>query len=229
MKIFAFVFARGGSKGLPGKNLKHLLGKPLLQYSIETALEVSRIDKVFVSTEDREIEKVAVDCGAIVIPRPSTLASDTSAEWLSWRHAVRWAKDNVGDFDAFVSLPTTSPLRSVSDVDSAIDRWSDAQADVCIAVTPSHRSPFFNMITEDDAGHSHLLSRAQSEVSRRQDAPSVFDITTVVYVARPAFVEKDYGIFSGKVVNIKIPKERAVDIDDILDFKFAELIMRDGL
>lgn len=227
MNIYAFVFARGGSKGLPGKNLKNLLGKPLLQYSIETALGVSRIDKVFVSTEDREIERAALDCGAIVIRRPPELASDTSPEWLSWQHAILWVKKKFGDFDGFVSLPTTSPLRFVSDVESAIDRWSDAQADICIGVTPSSRSPFFNMITEDSTGLSYLLSRPEAEVSRRQDAPDVFDITTVVYVARPVFVEENYGMFSGKVVNIKIPKERAVDIDDMLDFKFAETIMRE--
>ncbi|MCE0558565.1 acylneuraminate cytidylyltransferase family protein [Motilimonas sp. E26] len=225
MKNFAFIFARGGSKGLPRKNIKLLAGKPLLQYSVDTALATPLIEHVFVSTDDSEIAEVAIAAGAIVIDRPAELASDTSPEWLSWRHAIEWVRTSYGEFDGFVSLPATSPLRSVGDVEGAISKLNTTEADVCISVTPASRSPFFNMVKLAESGMVELVNKPHAEVSRRQDAPSVFDITTVVYATTPNFVLNHYGIFSGKVTSIEVPKERAVDIDDIYDFKLAEAII----
>lgn len=225
MKNFAFIFARGGSKGLPGKNIRPLAGKPLLQYSIDTALTSPSISQVFVSTDDPLIANVATSAGAIVIERPAELATDTSPEWFSWRHAIEWAIAHYGPFDGFVSLPATSPLRSVLDVEAAIARRHELDADICISVTPANRSPYFNMVRETVDGFMELVNKPTGDVARRQDAPQVFDITTVVYATTPAFVLEHYGLFSGKVTSIEVPKERAVDIDDIYDFKLAEAIV----
>ncbi|SDH74768.1 N-acylneuraminate cytidylyltransferase [Vibrio xiamenensis] len=227
MKNYAFIFARGGSKGLPGKNIKPLAGKPLLQYSIDTALACPSIEKVFVSTDDIQIAEVARSGGAIVIERPDELANDTSPEWLSWRHAVTWVQENYGLFDRFISLPATSPLRSVEDVENAIRKLTVVDADICISVTPASRSPYFNMVKQTDSGLVELVNQPSDEVTRRQDAPNVFDITTVVYVTTPTFVLNQYGIFSGNVTSIEIPKERAVDIDDIYDFKLAQVLIQE--
>lgn len=227
MKNFAFIFARGGSKGLPRKNIKLLAGKPLLQYSIDIALASPSINQVFVSTDDKEIAEIARVGGAIVIDRPAELANDTSPEWLSWRHAAEWAQAQYGDFYGFVSLPATSPLRNVDDVESAIDKLVTSAADICISVTPASRSPFFNMVKQTESGMVELVNKPESEVTRRQDAPDVFDITTVVYATTPDFVLSHYGIFSGKVASIEVPKIRAVDIDDIYDFKLAEAILEE--
>ncbi|AMG13728.1 acylneuraminate cytidylyltransferase family protein [Vibrio vulnificus] len=227
MKNFAFIFVRGGSKGLPRKNIKLLAGKPLLQYSVDTALAAPSINQVFVSTEDAEIADVARRSGAVVIDRPADLASDTSPEWLSWRHAIEWAQEHYGAFDGFVSLPATSPLRSVDDVEAAMRKRIEAKADICISVTPASRSPYFNMVKHTDGGFVELVNKPQDKVVRRQDAPEVFDITTVVYVTTPEFVLNNYGIFTGKVTSIEVPKERAVDIDDIYDFKLAEAIVQE--
>jgi N-acylneuraminate cytidylyltransferase len=226
MRNFAFIFARGGSKGLPGKNIKPLAGKPLLQYSIDTALASDLIEQVFVSTDDQAIAQVAIECGAILIERPAELATDQSPEWLSWRHAIEWATEHYGSFDGFVSLPATSPLRSQYDVEAAILKRQAETADICIAVTPASRSPYFNMVKYDEAGFVELVNQPEGEVSRRQDAPKVFDITTVVYATTPQFVLNNYGLFSGKVVSIEVPKPRAVDIDDIYDFRLAEAIIK---
>ncbi|MFU9047315.1 cytidylyltransferase domain-containing protein [Acinetobacter tibetensis] len=226
MRNFAFIFARGGSKGLPGKNIKPLAGKPLLQYSIDTALASDLIEQVFVSTDDQTIAQVAIECGAILIERPAELATDQSPEWLSWRHAIEWATEHYGSFDGFVSLPATSPLRSQYDVEAAILKRQAETADICIAVTPASRSPYFNMVKYDEAGFVELVNQPEGEVSRRQDAPKVFDITTVVYATTPQFVLNNYGLFSGKVVSIEVPKARAVDIDDIYDFRLAEAIIK---
>ena len=226
MRNFAFIFARGGSKGLPGKNIKPLAGKPLLQYSIDTALASDLIEQVFVSTDDQAIAQVAIEGGAILIERPAELATDQSPEWLSWRHAIEWATEHYGSFDGFVSLPATSPLRSQEDVEAAILKRQADTADICIAVTPASRSPYFNMVKYNEAGFVELVNQPEGEVSRRQDAPKVFDITTVVYATTPEFVLNNYGLFSGKVASIEVPKARAVDIDDIYDFRLAEAIIK---
>lgn len=226
MKNYAFIFARGGSKGLPGKNIKPLAGKPLLQYSIDTAVASPSIDKVFVSTDDTDIVKVAIESGAILIERPDELASDTSPEWLSWRHAIEWVQQNYGQFDGFISLPATSPLRGVVDVEAAIEQRVKVDADICISVTPASRSPYFNMVKHNQEGLVELVNKPESDVTRRQDAPEVFDITTVVYATTPQFVLNHYGLFSGKVTSVEVPKARAVDIDDIYDFRLAEAILQ---
>ncbi|WP_067984421.1 acylneuraminate cytidylyltransferase family protein [Neptuniibacter pectenicola] len=226
MKVFGFIFARGGSKGLPGKNVKMLAGKPMICYSIEAALACACIDQVFVSTDDNEIAEVAKNTGAEVIHRPSTLAQDNSDEWLAWRHAIQWVKDKYGDFSIFVSLPVTSPLRSVDDIQSAVEQLIQSGADICISVTAASRSPFFNMVTKHD-GNVSLVIEPSTDVYRRQDAPEVFDITTVVYATTPHYVMTQDRLFSGKVTAIEVPKERAVDIDDIYDFKFAEMLINE--
>lgn len=229
MTSHAFIFARGGSKGLPGKNLKALAGKPLLHYSIDVAKQVADVTHVFVSTDDSSIARAATERGAIVIERPSVLAQDDSPEWLAWQHAVQWVETNFGPFDQFVSLPATSPLRAVQDVVNAMEAQRNAHADICITVTASSRSPFFNMVTIDEQGVAQLVNRAAGQnVFRRQDAPAVYDITTVAYVARPAFIKQKERIFDGKVVAVEVPKVRAVDIDDRFDFLYAEVLLKGG-
>lgn len=225
MSIHAFIFARGGSKGLPRKNIKLLAGKPLIVYSIDTAKEVSSIDKIFVSTDDPEIASIAKAAGAIVIDRPSELASDTSSEWLAWRHAIEWVREHYGEFTGFVSLPATSPLRSTSDVESAINRLTEKSADICISITPANRSPFFNMVKVNPDQLVELVNKSDTALVRRQDAPKVYDITTVVYATSPDFIMHNNALFEGRVTAIEVPKERAVDIDDIYDFKLAEAIL----
>lgn len=227
MRNFAFIFARGGSKGLPGKNIKPLAGKPLIAYSIDVAHQIPDIEAVFVSTDDDDIARIANQYGANVIPRPLELAQDDSPEWLAWRHAVQWATEHHGVFDGFVSLPATSPLRSSKDVEAAMLKRREAGADICISVTPASRSPYFNMVTTTANGEVGLVISPSEKVQRRQDAPAVFDITTVVYATTKDFVLNHSGLFSGKVVAIEVPKERAVDIDDIFDFMLAEAILNE--
>jgi N-acylneuraminate cytidylyltransferase len=225
MIAHGFIFARGGSKGLPRKNILPLGGKPLICHSIDTAKQVAQLDKIFVSTDDTEIKAIAKSAGAIVIDRPDELASDQSPEWLSWQHAIEWVTAQYGSFDEFVSLPATSPLRSVEDVEDAISKRTSAQADMCISVTPASRSPFFNMVKANDIGLVELVNKPDLAISRRQDAPLVFDMTTVVYAASPNFILNNTNTFDGRVTSITVPKERAIDIDDIFDFKLAEVII----
>ena len=225
MTSYAFIFARGGSKGIPGKNIKPLKGKPLIQYSIEVALQTSGINNVFVSTDDADIAKVSRSNGAIVIDRPIELAQDDSPEWQAWKHAISWVREQYGDFEEFISLPATSPLRSVKDVESAILQRSNIGADICIAITPASRSPYFNMVKQLGNNLIELVNKRTNSISRRQDAPEVFDITTVVYVANVEFIMSHDNIFDGVVTSVVVPRHRAVDIDDMYDFNFAESIL----
>lgn len=225
MSAFAFIFARGGSKGLPRKNVLPLAGKPLINYSIETALQTPQIERVFVSTEDAEIAATAEQAGATVINRPAELAQDNSPEWAAWQHAVEHVERTVGPFEVFVSLPATSPLRGVVDVTASIEQLANTDADICISVTPAARSPYFNMVKPVENNLVELVNKPKNAVTRRQDAPDVYDITTVVYTAHTGFVKSNSGVFEGKVTSVEIPKHRAVDIDDIYDFKMAEVLV----
>lgn len=223
-RVFAFVFARGGSKGLPRKNVKLLDGVPLLAHSIRCAKSLPAVERVFVSTDDPEIAAVAREWNAEVIDRPPELATDQASEWMAWRHAIQVATDKAGPFDVFLSLPATSPLRATEDVSACLEALSP-ETDIVITVTPAARSPYFNMIVRDPDGRSRLCIEA-SPLARRQDAPPVFDITTVAYVTRPTFVMNKDRLFSGVVTSVIVPRERAADVDDALDFQWCEFLLR---
>lgn len=223
--VYAFVFARGGSKGLPRKNALKLGGIPLIAHSILKAKQVSAISKVFVSTDDPELTEIAQRYGAEVIERPAELATDTSSELDAWRHAVEFLAARGEQFDVFVSLPATSPLRSVRDIQDCIEAL-DEKSDTVITVTAASRNPYFNMVIKNSDGSCEIMNKSEGGYSRRQDAPEAFDITTVAYALRPDHILAGRGVLQGRVRSVEIPKERAVDIDDIWDFKLAEEIFK---
>jgi CMP-N-acetylneuraminic acid synthetase len=227
MTVAAFIFARGGSKGLPGKNIRRLGGKPLIAWSIEHARAVTRIGRVIVSTDSEEIAAVARDFGAEVpFMRPPELASDDSPEWLAWRHALAFLHESEGRMpEVMVSVPATAPLRSSLDLENCLDEFAKGDADVVITVTDAHRNPWFNMVKKNADGSVGLVMQPASDVSRRQDAPPVFDMATVAYVARSQFVMQQMGVFSGRVRAVKIPVEQAIDIDTLFDFELAEFLL----
>lgn len=225
--LTAFVFARGGSKGLPRKNIKVLAGKPLIAWAIETALKVSEVNRVVVSTEDPDIADIAREFGAEVpFIRPKNLASDNASEWDAWRHALLTLRDIEGEFpDPFISVPTTAPLRLPDDIRACISTYNKGGADVVLAVTEAHRNPWFNMVITENDGTVRLVNEFSGFVNRRQDAPSVRDVTTVAYVANPHFILENNRIFDGIVKSISVPVERAIDIDTPHDFAIAEFLM----
>ena len=222
MKTFAFVFARGGSKGLPKKNLKKIEGKTLLQHSVDTAKQIKEIKEIYVSTEDSSIKKEAIKLNVNIIPRPKDLAKDNSDEWKAWQHAVKYLKKRNESFDVFVSIPATSPLRKVEDIKACIAAL-DTGVDSVIVVTESARSPWFNMIKRKENGDSELVNKNKN-IYRRQDAPKTYDLTTVAYVTRPNFILSAKGVFDGNCKSIVIPKERSIDIDDIYDYELAKFL-----
>jgi CMP-N-acetylneuraminic acid synthetase len=228
MRAIAFIFARGGSKGLPGKNVRDFCGKPLIAWSIEQAMAVPRIRRVIVSTDSEEIAAVARRYGAEVpFMRPEHLARDDSPEWLAWRHALEFVQEEEGTLpEVMVSVPATAPLRLSLDIENCLDEYERGDADLVITVSLASRSPYFNMVKQNDDGTVSLVIPPAPALTRRQDAPAVFDMATVAYVLRPEFVLQHNALFDGRVKAVNVPDERAIDIDTLLDFRIAECLMR---
>lgn len=227
MKTVAFIFARGGSKGLPGKNVLPFCGKPMIAWSIAHAKAVERIERVIVSTDDEAIATVAREHGAETpFLRPAELARDDSPEWLAWRHALIYLHENGGLPYAMVSVPVTAPLREPTDIERCLDVFETGDADVVVTVSEAHRSPYFNMVRQNEDGTVGLVIAPAAKVVRRQDVPAVFDMATVAYVAAPHFVLTREAMFEGRVRAVSVPAERAIDIDTLLDFQIAECLMK---
>ncbi|MFC2992187.1 acylneuraminate cytidylyltransferase family protein [Halomonas tibetensis] len=229
--ITAFVFARGGSKGLPGKNIRSLAGKPLIGWAIEQALAVPRIERVIVSTDSQDIADVACAYGAEApFIRPVALASDTASELDAWRHALAFLQETEGQLpEAFVSVPATAPMRLPEDIEACLDLYQEGRADVVLTVSDAHRNPWFNMVRRAADGTVALVNNPEGSITRRQDAPEVYDITTVAYVADPRFIMAGNLLFSGRVRAATIPVERSIDIDTLHDFEIAEFLMKKRL
>ncbi len=224
--VVAVIFARGGSKGVPRKNLRELAGMPLLGHAISTARQSNLIDRVVVSTDDHEIADVGRRFGADVpFIRPKELAEDDTPEWLAWQHAIR-TLDSQSEvpMNLFVSVPTTSPLRAVDDLDACINEALKGNADVVITACPSSRNPYFNMVRLDEKGYARLLIDADTQYQRRQDSPPVHNITTVAYAANPTYVLSASHLFQGRVKAVLVPQVRALDIDSDLDLLVAECL-----
>ena len=221
----AFIFAREGSKGLPNKNVLPLEGISLIERSIKISNSISEIDQTFLSTDIGGLEYLKENYNLEIINRPKSLTTDKSPEWLSWQHAIQYVFEKYGEFDSFLSLPPTAPLRSKEDIQRTIKALSK-DVDVVVTFSEAKRSPWFNMIMKDDKGEISLVSQ-ESIFFRRQDTPKCFDMATVAYAARPEFVLRSQNLWEGKVAGVQIPTERAIDIDNELDFKIASFLLRE--
>lgn len=227
MSLWVAVFARAGSQGLPGKNLMSLGGIPLVARAVLVGRAVDGVEAVLCSTDSEEIAVTAKRHGALVpFMRPGELADDKSPEWLSWKHLARYLLDGgAAPDDLLVSLPPTAPLRIVSDVESAILKLSTSEADIVVSYTPAARSPWFNMVIENEDGFlSVVIDPNEGAFDRRQDTPHAFDLATVVYVTTLGYVAAANRMFDGKVAGVEIPADRAIDIDTQLDFDIAEFL-----
>jgi N-acylneuraminate cytidylyltransferase len=223
-RIVAFIFARGGSKGVPRKNILPVGGIPLVGRAIRSAKAVPRITQVILSTDDPEIADVGRTYGADTpFMRPAELSGDTASELDAWRHALGWAQMH-GGVDVFVSLPAVSPLRDPADVDRCIDLLlASPDADIVVTVTKARRNPYFNMVKLDKNGFASLAA-GEGNAVRRQDAPVLYDVATVAYVARPAFVMRSQRIFDGNVKVVVVSERSAIDIDTPFDLEMANLL-----
>ena len=187
---------------------------------------INEIDECFVSTDCEEIANISQSNGAIIIKRPTELSQDNSPEWKAWHHAINWTYERYGSFTKFLSLPATAPLRSKNDVVKCLNAI-ESKRDVIITMTEASRNPWFNMVKMNQNQCIDLVLKSKNKISRRQDAPQVYDLTTVAYVLNPDFILDNDSIWNGNVKGILVPKERAIDIDNEFDFRVAEMLLED--
>lgn len=212
---------------MPGKNLRPLAGKPLVAHSIRVALDNDEIDRVVISTDCQDIAQCAQRYGAEVpFIRDAALATDTAPEWLVWQDMIQHMIAADVKLEAIVVLPPTAPLRSQEDVSAAIELFRSKPCDGVISVTSANHNPCFNMVTECQDGSAQIAIPSSDRVTRRQDAPTFYDVTTVVYVMRPEFVMHSDNMFDGRLLMQHVPTDRAVDIDTHLDLLWAEFLLK---
>jgi N-acylneuraminate cytidylyltransferase len=220
-RTIATVCARGGSKGLPGKNIRPFAGKPLIAHTIEQALACRGFNGVYVSTDDDAIAEVARAAGAIVpFRRPADLATDEAGKLPVIEHLVQHLEQQGQAIARVVDLQPTSPLRDSSDIEAAL--VVRPEADLVVSVCQAADSPYFNLVEQGADGQVHLSKGTGS--LRRQDAPAVYALNGAIYVwRRPALAwAADRGLWSVSVVPYVMPRWKSVDIDDLDDFEYAQ-------
>jgi len=227
VNIVCVIGARGGSKGLPGKNLRPLLGKPLIAWSIEQAKACPEIGRVVVSTDSEAIAAVAREYGADVpFMRPPELASDTSGKWPVWQHALEACERHYGTpIDAYVDLDCTSPLREVEDISRAIAQFLASGVDAVFSVCEARKNPYFNML-EAEGGCLRMSKTLPTAIVRRQDAPRVLEHVASIYVLSPEYLRRGSGLLSGCTQGYDIGQAKSLDIDSDFDLELVTFLLR---
>ncbi|WP_036029836.1 acylneuraminate cytidylyltransferase family protein, partial [Bradyrhizobium yuanmingense] len=225
MSLVCTICARGGSKGVVGKNARDLLGRPVLAWSIEQARETGLFDAIAFSSDSDALLDAAVKAGAdIAVKRPDEMATDTAPKLPAIRHCLEQAIAQMGRTpEIFVDLDVTSPLRLASDITGAVALLRESGARNVITGAPARRSPYFNLVEQRTDGSVGLSKSANPPITRRQDAPRCFDMNASIYVWRVAPFLEHPAVFYPDTRLFEMPEERSIDIDSDLDFALVEL------
>ena len=221
--FLTLIPARGGSKGIPRKNVCLFAGKPLIVHSIEQASASRHVTRVAVSTDDDEIAEVSFASGATVVWRPADISGDTASSESALIHALRDLEVNEGyrpDFVVF--LQCTSPLRKADDIDAAIGKLLDQQADSLLSVSPSHR-----FLWADVNGQATSLNYDYRNRPRRQDMPQQYVENGSIYVFRREILLEGGNRLGGKVAMHVMDEDASWDIDTPFDLRIAEMLMNE--
>jgi len=231
MSLLCTICARGGSKGVVGKNARDLLGKPVLAWSIAQARETGLFDAIAFSSDSDALLEAALNAGAdIAVKRPDEMATDTAPKLPAIRHCLEQAIAHTGKTpEIFVDLDVTSPLRLASDITGAVDLLRESGARNVITGAPARRSPYFNLVEQRTDGSVGLSKSADPPITRRQDAPRCFDMNASIYVWRVAPFLEQPAVFYSDTRLFEMPEERSIDIDSDLDFALVELLLRQRL
>lgn len=224
MKPLVIIPARGGSKGIPRKNIKLLADKPLIGYAIDGARAVaSDLQHIIVSTDDDEIAQVARECGVPVeYRRPAALGGDTIGSREVILDAMDWADSRGISYDCVLLLQPTSPLRSVDDIRRTLEAYSP-DIDMAVTVTESAANPYYDCFETDDAGYL-TVSKGPGTYTRRQDAPPAWQFNGAVYAINPESLRrKAFGQMMRRVP-VTMPRERSLDLDTPTDWLIAEAL-----
>lgn len=228
-RTIATICARGGSKGVPNKNLRVVAGKPLLAHTLEHALGAGIFDVVAVSSDSAAILDAARIHGAHeLIERPAELASDTAPKVPAIRHAVRTIEERRGvRFDVCCDLDATAPLRTAADVRQAVELLERRGVKNLFSVVPARRSPYFNLVEVGADGVARLSKQLEPPVVRRQDAPACFDMNASIYVWRRDALDLADTVFLDDTATYVMGHRSAFDIDDEVDLKIVELLLQE--
>jgi len=225
MNILAIIPARGASKGIPHKNIKKLNGKPLIFYTINEAKKSKFLDFIVVSTEDKKIEKVAQKYGVVVVKRPKKLSTDSSTSISVLKHAIINLKKTKKYIpDIIILLQPTSPLRKVDDIDGAIKKFLYSKCDSVISMTKVSSLPYWTYELRGNIAKN--IIKKPKKVHRRQDGKKFFQVNGAVYVTSKNMIMNHNTIFGKKISAYVMPQERSVDLDTMVDFKLAEILMK---
>ena len=230
MKILGTICARGGSKGVKGKNLKMLNGKPLIAYTIELAIKWGKFDKIIVSTDDENIIKIAKDYG-IDVPfvRPKELSTDNAGKIGAIKHAVKFLENQNEFYDVVIDMDATAPLRTLEDIDSCLKLFLDNDVNNVYSVCECHKNPYFNMVELGANNYVHISKKLSSDILSRQMAPKVYEMNASIYVYNKDFLLATNSVHSDKTMVYVMPQERSVDIDNQIDFNFVEYLLKEGV
>lgn len=222
MKPLFIIPARGGSKGIPGKNIRPFCGRPLITLAIDGAMACCDDPaRIILSTDSPEIAAVAAEHG-LPVPymRPAHLASDTAPTRDALLHAMDWADAEGIDYDCVVLLQPTSPLRRAEDISGAMALYTP-EVDMVVSVTPADANPYYNLFEADDRGFLHV-SKGDGSYTRRQDAPPVWEYNGAVYVINPQSLRKTLMSRMERIVPYPMPRERSADLDTLSQWAAAE-------
>jgi CMP-N,N'-diacetyllegionaminic acid synthase len=228
VKVLGIITARGGSKGVPRKNIKILSGKPLLQYTAAAALAAKGLTRVILSTDDQEIAEVGKRCGlSVPFLRPAELATDRAPSLNVLQHALRWVEEHGESFDAICLLQPTNPFRRSSDIDACIElmRTSEADAIVSILPVPSEFNPHW-VYFRDDRGLLRLSTGEAAPIPRRQELPPAFHRDGSVYVTRRDVLIEKNSLYGDRVVGYPMDPRYSINIDLPEDWHEAEIRLK---
>jgi len=229
MRFLIVITARGGSKGIPKKNIRELCGKPLICYTLDVAMKLCPVDDICVSTDDEEIVSVVENYGVKVpFRRPAELSTDDAGQYDVVRHAYNYYLSLGRKYDCIVLLQPTTPLRNVSDTKKQIDSFMP-DSDMVVSVCKASANPYFVLFEEDDKGF--LVKSREGNFKRRQDCPPVWQYNGSCYVINPDSLLR-YNSFNEfkRIRKFVMSSADSVDIDDELDWDFCEfLIMKSGI
>lgn len=228
--VVAIITARGGSKRLRNKNILPLLGKPLISYTIEAALAAKHISKIIVSTDCDQIASIAKKNGAEVpFKRPEELSSDYASSADVVEHCLRFLKEQGEHYSYFILLQPTSPLRTTSDIDKAIELAFQKEADCVTSVTNCEHSPLWTNTLNEDLSMDEFINPEVMN-KRSQDLPEYYRINGALYICQTErFLQEKKFIFNSKSFAFKMSQLHSIDIDTKLDFLIAESILREQL
>lgn len=227
MKNLFLIPARGGSKGVPGKNIKPLGGRPLIYYTLDAATRIADPEQICVSTDSDEIMDAVIQYGlGVPFRRPEHLATDMASSYEVMLHAIEFYEKMHMDFDCIVLLQPTSPFRREDHIQKALDLYTE-DLDMVVSVKNAKSNPYFTLFEENAEGF--LEPSKKSFFSRRQDCPPVYEYNGAIYVMNTKSLKKGPIQHFTRIKKYLMPQIESLDIDTELDFRIAEMVMEKGL